>query len=214
MQTDDLIRSLASGTLEPVGRRFAVTRITVSLALSAGVVAVAIMASIGLRHDLLAAMAGEMFWIKLGYVASILLVALPVGVAMRRPDADVSRAWLMLVVPFTLIMIGALVERAAQPVDLRIASMLGQSWRQCPLLIAGFSLPIFASLIFAFRRFATTRPAITGGFLGIASGAAAACLYCLHCPESSLAFVAIWYSLGVLLAGMIGFVTGSRLLRW
>jgi hypothetical protein len=38
--------------------------------------------------------------------------------------------------------------------------------------------------------------------------------YALACPEASPAFVAVWYSLGVLLTGLLGAALGPRLLRW
>ena len=38
--------------------------------------------------------------------------------------------------------------------------------------------------------------------------------YALSCTELSPAFVAIWYSLGIALAGALGAVLGPRILRW
>jgi hypothetical protein len=38
--------------------------------------------------------------------------------------------------------------------------------------------------------------------------------YALACPEVSLTFVAIWYSLGIALAGVLGAFLGPRVLRW
>ena len=214
MQTDDLIKSLSGRTLAPVGPRFALRRIGTALAVSATVVMAIVLTRIGLRPDLADAVFGAMFWIKLGYVVSVLIGAVWTGAALRRPEARIPRAALLLLMPFVLMALGGFIERAPQTPDVRMAAWLGQSWRECPLLIAGLSLPIFGALMLAFRRFAPTRPATTGGFLGLASGAAAAGLYSLHCPEASMAFVATWYSLGILVAGAAGFIAGPRLLHW
>ena len=214
MQTDDLIKSLSGQTLAPVGPRFAARRMGTALAVSATLVLAIVAMPIGLRPDLATAMRGDMFWVKLGFAASVLIVALWAGAALRRPEAKLSRATLLLFLPFVLMALGGFIERAPQTPDVRMVAWLGQSWRECPLFIAGLSVPIFGALMLAFRRFAPTRPATTGGFLGLASGAAAAGLYSLHCPEASMAFVATWYSLGILVAGTAGFIAGPRLLRW
>ena len=214
MQTDDLIKSLSGQTLAPVGPRFAARRIGTALAVSAAVVMAIVVVQLGLRSDLATAMRGTMFWLKLGFAASVLIVALWAGAALRRPEAKLSRATLLLFLPFALMALGGFIDSTPQTPEVRMIAWLGQSWRECSLLIAGLSLPIFGALVLAFRRFAPTRPTATGGLLGIASGAAAACLYSLHCPEASLAFVATWYALGILIAGAVGVITGSRLLRW
>ena len=49
----------------------------------------------------------------------------------------------------------------------------------------------------------------------MASGGIAATAYgILPCPESTVAFVATWYTLGVAAAGLIGAVAGRFALRW
>ena len=76
------------------------------------------------------------------------------------------------------------------------------------------ALPIFAGLLWSFRRLAPTRLRLTGATAGLAAGAWAATLYCLHCPESSALFVLTWYTLGMGLAAIAGALLGPRLLRW
>jgi hypothetical protein len=50
--------------------------------------------------------------------------------------------------------------------------------------------------------------------LGVAAGAAGAAAYALHCAETTLPFLAVWYTLGIGAAGLIGGVLGRPLLRW
>ena len=45
-------------------------------------------------------------------------------------------------------------------------------------------------------------------------GAMGAIGYALSCPASSLAFVALWYTLGMVLTASIGAWLGPRVFRW
>jgi hypothetical protein len=46
------------------------------------------------------------------------------------------------------------------------------------------------------------------------AGAIGAIGYSLHCPEAAIAFVAIWYTAGIVLAGALGAALGPLVLRW
>jgi hypothetical protein len=46
------------------------------------------------------------------------------------------------------------------------------------------------------------------------AGALGALGYALSCEESSPAFVAVWYTAGVALVGLLGAALGPRVLRW
>jgi hypothetical protein len=50
--------------------------------------------------------------------------------------------------------------------------------------------------------------------VGLVAGGVALMAYALHCDEAAPAFIAIWYSLGVLLATALGAVIGPQFLRW
>jgi len=64
------------------------------------------------------------------------------------------------------------------------------------------------------RRMAPTRPALAGFAAGAFSGGVAATVYGLHCGESAMAFVGVWYTLGVLACAGLGAVVGRWALRW
>jgi hypothetical protein len=91
---------------------------------------------------------------------------------------------------------------------------LGASWKVCPWLVLTLAMPIFIGLLWSFRRMAPTRLREAGAVAGLAAGAWAATIYCLHCPEVSAIFVLTWYSLGILLAAGIGALLGPKLMRW
>jgi len=73
---------------------------------------------------------------------------------------------------------------------------------------------VLAGIVWAFRRLAPTNLPLAGLLAGLASGSAAAVVYALFCPETTAAFLATWYTLGILAAGLIGLLVGPRLLRW
>jgi hypothetical protein len=53
-----------------------------------------------------------------------------------------------------------------------------------------------------------------GAAAGLLAGSAAATIYAFHCPESTPTFIAIWYTVGILLPALVGAALGRWLLRW
>jgi hypothetical protein len=69
-------------------------------------------------------------------------------------------------------------------------------------------------MIWAARGLAPIRLRLTGFIIGVAAGSVGAAVYALHCDESAAPLVVVWYTLGVASAGVVGWLTGPRLLRW
>jgi hypothetical protein len=61
---------------------------------------------------------------------------------------------------------------------------------------------------------APTRPRAAGFVAGLLSGAIAATVYCLHCPEMGAPFIGFWYLPGMLVPALIGAWQGNTRLRW
>jgi hypothetical protein len=159
-------------------------------------------------------MRGTAFWIKWSYTFSLAVAAVVMVVQLARPDSARLRwAWL-LVVPVSLLAILGVAELARTPPGEWLAMWLGHSWMICPWLVLALAMPIFIGLLWSFRRLAPTRLRAAGAAAGLAAGAFAATVYCMHCPEVSAIFVLTWYSLGILLAASLGALLGPRLLRW
>ena len=76
------------------------------------------------------------------------------------------------------------------------------------------SLPALAAALWALRGLAPTRLRTAGFASGVLAGSVGAFGYALSCPEASMSFVAVWYSLGILLTGALGAALGPRVLRW
>jgi len=75
-------------------------------------------------------------------------------------------------------------------------------------------LPALAAALWAVRGLAPTRPWAAGFAAGLLAGSVGAFGYSLSCPEASPAFVAAWYTLGIVLTGAVGAALGPRVLRW
>jgi len=213
MNTDDLIRQLASDT-RPVGRNSVARRLAIGIVAGGIASALLILTSIGVRPDLGTAMQGASFWVKWGYTLSLSIAALMMTAQLARPDSGRLRGLWALGIPVLLLAAIGLLELARTPSSQWLVMWLGHSWKSCPWLVLSLSAPIFAGLLWSFRRLAPTRLRAAGAAAGLSAGAFAATVYCIHCPEVSAIFVLTWYSLGILLATLIGMLVGPRLLRW
>ncbi|MBQ1500335.1 MAG: DUF1109 domain-containing protein [Sphingomonas sp.] len=213
MNTDDLIARLSSD-VPPVRRRAVGWRLGIGIALGAIVSMTLVALVLGIRPDLGLAMRGTAFWVKWSYTFSLAIAAVVMVVQLARPDSARLRwAWL-LAVPVSLLALLGLAELARTPPGEWLAMWLGHSWMICPWLVLALAMPIFVGLLWSFRRLAPTRLRAAGAAAGLAAGAFAATVYCMHCPEVSAIFVLTWYSLGILLAASLGALLGPRLLRW
>ncbi|MBB3957229.1 DUF1109 domain-containing protein [Novosphingobium sediminicola] len=213
MKTEDLIDAL-SADVAPVPRYALSRRLLGGLVLGGAVTLLAVAGFLGFRPDLWLAMHGAMFWIKWFYTGSLALCASLATARLGRPDAGAA-GWLWIAcVPVVGLMIISIQELASVPSSQWLGMWLGASWKVCSKNVFLLSVPIFAGLLWSFRRLAPTRLRLAGATAGLTAGAWGATLYCLHCPESSAVFVLTWYSLGIALAALVGAMLGPRLMRW
>jgi hypothetical protein len=213
MNTDQLIQSL-SDDVPAVSRHAFGRRIALGMLAGALVTAALVIAVLGIRPDLHHAMHGFSFWMKWIYTSSLGIGAIFTVRRLARPTTSSLRyAWLLTVPVLLLAGIG-IGELASTPSREWLAMWLGASWKVCPWLVLTLAMPIFIGLLWSFRRLAPTQLRAAGAAAGLASGAWAATIYCIHCPEASALFVLTWYSLGILLAAGVGALLGPRLMRW
>jgi len=213
MITDVLIRSLAAD-IRPVPRHAVGRRLAVGIAGGAIVTVGVIILGFGIRPDIALAMRGYSFWMKWAYTISLAIGALVMAGRLALPETVRRRRLWLPTIPMTLLALLAGLEMAHAPPADWLTMWLGQSWMKCPWLVLMLSAPIFIGLLWSFRRLAPTRLRAAGTSAGFASGACAATLYCLHCPEVSALFILTWYTLGIGLAAAIGALVGPRRLRW
>jgi hypothetical protein len=211
MKTTELIGLLAHGAgaaprVEPMRR--------LGPSMLGGIVAAALL-SIGLLGLVPAHMlATPALWIKLAYAGLLVVGAGWLTARLSLPLSHVRAPRLTIVgVVAGMALLGLAALFAAAPGE-RVDALLGSSWSRCPLIIAGVALPAMAALLWTVRGMAPTRLREAGFAAGLLAGALGAIGYSLHCPEESLAFVAVWYTLGIVVSGALGALLGPRLLRW
>ena len=213
MNTDALIAALAKD-LTPVSRHPVGRRLLIGILGGGAITLLLVAAILGFRDDLGLAMRGFAFWMKWTYTISLGIGAVVMVIRLARPEPVRLRRFWPLVIPIALLAIVSAAEMAHIPPGDWLAMWLGKTWKKCPWLVPMLSAPIFVGLLWSFRRLAPTRLSAAGGAAGLAAGAWAATLYCLHCPEVSALFMLTWYTLGIGLAAIFGALVGPRLLRW
>jgi len=211
MKTDDLIDALSAG-IEPVRP----ARLDPALLAWAGAAAAAAVALLlGVRPDLTQALQAPIPWLKGVYTAALAGTAIWLATRLGRPGVNPRPALFALLAVVGIAVAWGGIETAMTPPDQRMAGWLGRTWDICGrniLLVSAFAGPL---VFLSARRLAPTRPSAAGLALGVAAGGVAATAYgLLHCGEATAAFVATWYTLGVVAAGLIGAVIGRFALRW
>lgn len=213
MKTADLSEMLARGEgavpAHAVASSYVMALLPALLLSLAGVIAVA-----GMRPDLVAAAASPMLWVKFAFPASLAGLGLAALIRLSRPGTRMGHGLAWLAVPFAVLVVLAIATLAAAPATAWRTLLLGETWRVCGLRIAIIALPSFVGAFLVLRRWAPTRPVLTGAVAGLVAGAMGAFAYAFHCPEMAPPFLAIWYSLGMLLPALLGALLGPRLLRW
>jgi hypothetical protein len=213
MNTEQLIASL-SADVPRVSRHALAGRIGFGVAAGTLVAMLALVALMGVRPDLQVAMHGFAFWMKWTYTISLGLGAVYAVSRLARPVPTSLRGLWLLSIPVLVLAGIGIGELASTPSGERLPLWLSRSWMVCPWWVLALAVPIFIGLLWSFRRLAPTRLRAAGAVAGLAAGAWAATIYCLHCPEVSAIFVLTWYSLGILLATGVGALLGPRFMRW
>lgn len=213
MKTDDLITLLANQAA-PTDPQVVTKRFAVALLVGVSAALLWVVLILGVRSDLLLVARTFMFWVKLGLPLCLLIGAGAMVVRLARPgmSSGGGRVWVGAVLA-AVWLAAAVVLFQALPGE-RPALLLGLTWKTCVLNIALLSIPGLIAVFWALRGLAPTRPRLAGASGGLLAGAAATLIYCLHCPEMSLPFWALWYVLGMLAPALAGALLGPRWLRW
>lgn len=211
MNTTDFIRFLATDA-GPAETRLFTKRfgpVVVSGFLLSAAVAVALIGVAPAARTLSLA-----FWIKMAYGMGLVVSAGWLINRLCQPGLDATRAASVLALVVAAMGLAGVAAVAMSPASLQPVLLFGTSWWMCPWAILALALPTLGGIFWSMGRFAPTRPRVAGFIAGVLAGAVGALGYAFACVESSAAFVAIWYSAGVLITGIIGALAGPRLLRW
>lgn len=211
MKTDDLIEALSLDVTPEAG-------VQPRLAAAAGagaLIALALVAVwLGFRPDYPHALATPMFWMKAAYAALFAVAGFWCVERLSRPTGSGRKGLILALSVFGLLATASLWRwMGAEPAE-RMPLLMGHSWRVCPRNILTLALPMLAVTLIVVRNLAPTRLSLAGAAAGLFSGGVGALVYGLHCPESTMPFLAVWYSLGMILPAAIGAALGPFVLRW
>lgn len=213
MKTDALIAMLARGNVA-VAPGAVLRRLLATVAVAGALALVVVLATIGPRPDLAAAVQLPMFWGKLAVPLAFGALAFAAARRLACPGERAGAAATFGAALLAMLWVGAAVDLAAAPASARRALVLGDSALTCVVLIALLSLPVLAALFTAMRSLAPTRLAPAGAAAGALAGGIGAAAYALHCTEMALPFLAAWYVLGMAIPATLGALLAPRWLRW
>ena len=211
MKTETLIEMLARDA-GPAPRALVVRRL--APAALAGLVASGAIA-VGILGPIPASMfASHVPWTKIVYGGALALGTGWLTARLARPAAAADGpSGLTLAVIVAMMALGA-ASLWSEPAGLRLPALLGRSWKTCPFSVLALSLPALAAALWALRGLAPTHPVAAGAAAGLLAVSIGAIGYALYCPEAAIAFIAVWYTAGILLTGLLGAALGPVLLRW
>ena len=211
MITDDFINLLArDARVRPVRAVQLWLPVAIALALSAVLMAV----TVGIRDDLLLLTHSPLFWFKLAFLGSITIVGWRAVLAVSTPGATGEYLRLALTLALLALAVVAVVMVLQADAVVRPQLLWGTTWKWCSIIIAAMSMPMYLATLRLMRRRAPTHLRLAGADAGFSSGAAAALIYCLHCPELAPSFVGVWYIIGICIPTAAGALMGRNMLAW
>ena len=213
MKTDELIAMLSTN-LEPVDRRRPWRHLAAAVAIGASAAFALMYAALGMRADL--APGGPLLFLalKLVFAGTVLAVAVSSLSKAMRPGGERNVSLAAVWLPFTAIILLALLSLALSPSSHWRAMLVGDEWLECLVSIPLIAIVPFALITWAVWQEAPTNLTRAGTFVGLAAGSISALGYALHCSEDTLPFVAVWYGGTIGLCTLAGLKLGPVLLRW
>jgi hypothetical protein len=211
MKTDDLIRAMAA---DATPARPVEAALPLALALSAAFSGAVYLLQAGIRPDLGEALTHGRVIVKQIFPWLLAIGGLGAVLRLSRPGAEIGGwIWVLIAVP-ALLLAAAIGEILTLPPELWGMAARGKSTSICLTVIPLMSLPILAASLWALRRGAPTRPALTGAVAGLMSAGAAAALYAFWCTDDSPFFYTVRYGAAILIVTAIAALVGRRILRW
>lgn len=212
MRTDDLIHALAADGLKPA--RFGARDVALALGAGFAVSAVAFWLTLGPREDIREAMATIRFDFKILVMLVLAATCAVLTLRLAIPGQATRTAWLIALLAPAMLAVAVAMEMIVVHAPQWLTELVGSNSLDCLISIPLLSLPLLAAMLWALRRGAPTRPGLTGAVAGIAAGGLGAALYAVQCTDDSPLFVATWYSLALVIVGLLGACIGQRVLRW
>lgn len=211
MNTDDLIAQLATGA-GPARRLYIARDLAVVASAGMFLCASVSLATRGLVPE--AMWAGAALWTKLAYTVALAACgASLLSVSAFPGRRSLPSLGLVSLVGGLAVVVGT-ISILSIPAGDRLAYVMGKYALICPWVIPLLSLPTLFGLLRLTSGYAPTDLRRAGFAAGLLAGSITAVAYALSCREEAIGFVAVWYSVGILVSAGIGALVGPRLLRW
>lgn len=213
MKTDDLIDVLVMShdAVEPA---WLARVLAFGIAGSFLVVVASVLATIGARADVAAALRMPAVWFKHGALTALCVSAAALFLTQLRPASPHRRALTAVVAVGLTVAVFALFQLAMAPATARTGLIFGQNWLACLTLVPLYALLPFAALLAVARQGAPVNLRRAGASAGLLAGSLSAAGYAIHCTDDTAPFLAVWYGVAILIATAAGAWAGPRFMRW
>jgi hypothetical protein len=172
------------------------------------------LASLGLRDDLLAGQPHPMFLLRSGTLALLGLVCVAAVLAQACPGVGRSnQGWKVAIAMAMLFPLSGAVMALDEADRTMAIANVASGWECLRMsLLAGMVCAV--PMVLYLRRGAPVAPQRAGLLVGVASGSLGALAYNLHCPFDSMVYTGLWFGLAVGLAALLGRIAVPHLVRW
>jgi hypothetical protein len=148
------------------------------------------------------------------YCLAVVAALTPLAFELSQPNSGV-RSWWMPIALIVLLSAGTTgVLLALTPAPERLSAWMAGDLPVCLRRIPILAAPVAFALVLAARTIAPTRLTLAGAAIGAMSGGIAAIVYSWSCRVDSIAYVATWYPVAILICAALGAASGRWLLRW
>jgi hypothetical protein len=211
MKTDQLVELLSGDAAPP---RTLQSVLTQAVAGGTAIAAALFFAAIGFRPDIAEALGNPRFIFKFVITLSLAITARVAAARFGRPDGQMTRKAIPLVIAPALLVCSAMMELLALPESQWVPHLVGHNARFCLTLIPLLAIGPLGCFFAALRRGAPSNPGLAGAVAGLAASGIAATFYAANCNDDSPLFVVIWYPMAIALVSLAGYLVGRRVLRW
>jgi hypothetical protein len=188
--------------------------LSIAVAIGFAVAAIGFLLALGIRPDAAAALGTLRFLFKFVVTLALFAAGVRLALALSTPGADAAKPARLFALPAVLLVGAVAAELMVVPAGAWATRLVGTNARVCLVAIPALALGPLAAVLLALRSAAPTAPSRAGAAAGLVAAALAATLYASHCIDDSPLFVAVWYSLAIILVVAAGAWLGPRVLRW
>ena len=172
------------------------------------------LSQVGFRDDIGNALGSIRFLFKFVVTLSLALSSAVVFFKIGKPGVPLGSTTLMLLSAPVLLFAAVVFELSVTPADTWVARAVGHNALQCLMIIPLLSFGPLVTLLYGMRRGAPGNPGVAGMIAGLAAAGISATLYASNCDDDSPLFVLLWYPIAVAIVASVGYVLGTRILRW